>query len=102
MLHVADDRILPFEKIDGAIRADFNVGGAEIGIIGLYQRLHFFANEGGIGIGDLVLEDAEKADDILNQEIALHGIRKLAARKNFHPGAGPGALIIKLGGLLMP
>ena len=34
VLHVADDRIVPIEEIDRAIRRDIDCGGAEIRIIG--------------------------------------------------------------------
>src|SRR5437762_1298236 len=84
VLHVADDRILPFEEIDRAVRTHFDIRRPEIWIIRLHDWFDFGAPEPGVGVCDFVLKDAEEPDDVGNEKISLHGIRELSAGQNLH------------------
>src|SRR4051794_5376231 len=90
VLHVPDDRVLPFQEINSPVRADFDIDGTKVGIIGLHQRLDFCSNKAGIFVRDLVLQNAEETDDVSDEQIALHVWRKLTAGENLHPGTRAG------------
>src|SRR5438128_1084525 len=101
MLHMTDDRILPLQEIDRAIRAYFNIDRTEIRVIGFQERCDLLAGKSAVCIDDLVLKDPEKGNDIENEQVALHGIGKLPAGKNFHACAGARVLFVKLWGPLV-
>src|SRR5512146_2552262 len=64
MLEMADDRILPLEEVNRPIGSDLEIDGPEIRVIRLNERFDFFPYEPRIFVGDLVLENPEKSDDV--------------------------------------
>ena len=101
MLHVTDNRVLPFQEIDCAIRTNLDIRRAKVLIVRLHDRLDFSAEKAGVGIGDLILQDAKETDDVGDEQISLHGIGKLAAGKYLHAGAGARALVVEFGRALV-
>ena len=96
VLHVADDRVLPVEEVDGAVRPDLEVRRAEVRIGGGDDRLHLGAGEAGTLVLDLVLEDALEADHVGHQQVALVRLGEVPAGEDLDAGAGPGPLLVDL------
>src|SRR5262249_6998217 len=96
VLHVANDRVLPVEKINGPVRSDADIRRSKVRIGREHDRLDFLADKARILVLDLVLEDALEADNVGYQQIALHFIGKMPAGKVFHAGTGTGFLLIDL------
>src|SRR5438552_1295280 len=82
VLHVADDRVLPIEKIHGAVRADLDGVGPEIRVAGIDNRLDFDSGEARALVADLVLKNALETDDVGDEVVALDIIGEVPATQN--------------------
>ena len=79
VLHVANESICPIRHINRTIATDFNICRSEIWI-GRYQnRFDFRRCNIGPVIANFMLQYAEESDAVTDKEIALVGIREVAA-----------------------
>ena len=90
VLHVADDDVLPVGHVHGAVAADFEIRRAEVAIFGrLDEVLGFRAAHVAVFIGlHRVLLDAEEADGVEDEEIALIFLGKVWAGNHAVGGHG--------------
>ena len=96
VLHVADDRVLPVEEVDGAVRPDLDVRRAEVRVGRGEDRLDLGAGEAGAVVLDLVLQDALEADHVGDEQVALVLLGEVPAGEDLDAGAGPGPLLVDL------
>src|SRR5205807_3780673 len=101
VLHVADDRVLPVEEVDGAVRRNLDVRGTETWITGKDDLVGLSAGEARILVADFVLQNTLETDDICHEQVALHVLREVPAGEDFHAGTRPGPLLIDLGRMWM-
>ena len=92
VLHVADDGVGPVGDVQGAVGTDLQVGGAEIGIARHDDRLDLPGRDLGAVVLHLVLEHAEEADRVADQEVAPVLLREMAARQEAGRGHGANPL----------
>ena len=96
VLHVADERILPVEKVNGAVRPDFDIGRAEIRIGRGEDRFHFGRGQARARVLRLVLQNALESNDIGHEQVALILFGESATAEDFHARTGPRALLVDL------
>src|SRR5262249_4594290 len=94
--HVANDRVVPIEEVESTIRADAKVRGPEVRVRRGEQAFLFGADKAGSLVLELVLKDALEADDVADQQVALHRLREVPAGEELHAGTGPRPLLIDL------
>ena len=95
VLHVADDWILPINKVERAIRRGLHVHGAKIWIGREEDRFGFFGRtEARILILHLVIEDALEADHVLDEQVPLKLFGEVRPRQVFDRGTRAGSLLV--------
>ena len=77
VLHVADEHVVPVDDVEGAVGRELEVDGAEVSVGGLIRswRLRL---DGGAVVDGVVLLDAEEADRVAGEEVALDFIGEVA------------------------
>ena len=79
VLHVADKLVLPVHHIERSIGCELKIHGTEIGIGRNEQVLAVVALVTRAVVFQRVLLDAEEADGVAEQEVALHVVGEMAA-----------------------
>ena len=82
VLHVADDRVLPVEHIQGPIATNLHVAGTEVLIRRIQNGFHFFREEAGPLLLKLILGHSLKSDHVGDQQVAPVRFRKMRAVQN--------------------
>ena len=95
VLKVADDRIVPVEEVDRAIRPDIDIRRTKVRIGREHDRLQLGTDEAGAFVIEFVLQDALESDHVGHQQIALVVLGEVPAGKDCRAGTGTGALLIK-------
>src|SRR5262245_45104081 len=93
---MADDRVVPIGEVQRAVGGHLQVGGTEVWIAGIDDWLLLDRREARAVIGDLVAENALKADDVGYEQVALHLGWEMAAAQILKARARAGALLIDL------
>ena len=94
---MADDRVLPVEEIDRAVRArSSGRRGGSSGRSTTEIGSTLGAGEAGALVLELVLEDALEADDVGDQQVALHRSGKCRLERISTPGQGRVPLLVDL------
>ena len=118
VLHVADDDVVPVGDVERAVFAEDGVARAEVFVAAHEQAAGFVLGDGAIGLGDLdaelgagrlapdaglvrvagqvVVLDAEEADDVADQEVALHVLGEVRAADDLACGDGAHLLFQQL------
>ena len=86
VLHVTNQHVVPIDDVEGAIGGELEVDGAEVGIGAGEQILAEGGFPAGAVVLDLVLLDAEKADRVAKDKVALHFLGEVPGGDNFEPG----------------
>ena len=103
VLHVADQRVVPVDDVEGAVGAEFEVDRPEV-LVGrlrgrvdrLEERLDGRRLEPGAVLLDAIAEDAVEADHIVEQIIALRLIREVPAGDQLAARGRPPLLLEEL------
>ena len=118
VLHVADDDVVPVGDVERAIFAEDGIAGAEILVAAHEQAAGFVLGDSAVGLRDLhgefrtgrfapdagffrvtgqvVVLDAEEADDVADEEVALHVLGEVRAADDFARGDGAHFLLEQL------
>ena len=83
VLHMADERIVPIDQIQGTVGREFQVDGTEIRIGRLNYVLLQLARKACAILHHAVMLGAEKANRIVDKEVALGVFGKMARRNEF-------------------
>ena len=87
VLHVANQSILPIHHVKRTVGSKLQVGWAEVEVLGYQEIVTVFGGEAGVLIHHLVLLDAEKADVVVDQDVALNLVREMATGHELDPGS---------------
>ncbi len=79
VLHVADQRVEPIDDIECSIGTELHIDRAEVGIAAGEQRFDRRSFEAAAFFGHPVVQRAEEADRVVDDVVALHRFRELAA-----------------------
>ena len=110
VLHVADDDVVPVGNVEGTIFAEDGIAGAEVFVAAHEQAAGFILGDAAVGLrdfdgevcaswlapdrsglgiaGEVVVLDAEEADDVADEEVALHVLGEVGAADDFAGGDG--------------
>ena len=92
MLHVPDQRVVPVEEVERAVRGEFEVDRTEVAVGGCEQVAVGLADETGAVVMLRAEADAEEADGVAGHEVALLRVGEVAGGDELGAGAGAGAL----------
>ena len=92
VLHVADERVVPVDEVERAVRREFEVDRAEVAVGGRDEVAVGLAGEAGAVVGLFAKTDAEESDRIADHEVALLRIGEVARGDEFCTRARAGAL----------
>src|SRR5690349_1180725 len=92
VLHVADKYVVPINNVERSVRGELHINGPVIAILGLNKVKLVPALESCSVIFKRVLFGAKKSDGVVDKEIALHIVRKMAARHKLQTRRRPDAL----------
>ena len=96
VLHVADDRVLPIDEVEGAVRPRLHVHGAEVRIGAAEDRFEFGAFDAGTALFDLVAQQPLEPDDVRDDQVPVEVVGEVLAGEVFHAAAGARALLVDL------
>ena len=88
MSHVPNNRIVPVEKIDGAVRTNIDSRWTKVRIIRGDEILECFAGKSRALLRHFDPEDSLNTDDITVEKIAVEVVGKMAAAQ--YTGSGTG------------
>ena len=110
VLHVADDDVVPVGNVEGSIFAEDGIARAEVLVAAHEQAARLVLSDAAIGLrdfdgevcasglapdrsglgiaGEVVVLDAEEADDVADEEVALHVLGEVGAADDFAGGDG--------------
>ena len=110
VLHVADDDVVPVGNVEGTVFAEDGIAGAEILVAAHEKAAGFVFGDAAIGLsnfdgevcasrlapdrsglgiaGEVVVLDAEEADDVADEEVALHVFGEVGAADDLAGGDG--------------
>lgn len=86
VLHVADELVVPVHDVKRSVGGKLQVHRPKVGIAGDKQVLPMAAAIAGSVIFESVLFGAEKADAVVQNVVALHFVREMAAGDKFQAG----------------
>ena len=86
---VRNQRVIPVNDVQSAVRPEFKVDRAKVQVGRLQQGLHLPAPDARPVRHNPVLFSALKTDVIVHQKVTLHRCRKLSARNEFDTCRGP-------------
>ena len=92
VLHVADERIMPVDEVERAVRGELEVHRAEVAVGRGEEVAVGLAGEAGAVVGLLAEADAEEADGVADHEVALLRFREVTRRDEFGARRRTGAL----------
>ena len=95
VLHVADEDVVPVDDVERAVGRELEVHGAEVAVGAFQQILAVRGFPAGAVFLDLVLLDAEEADGVAQQDVALDFIREMARRNDLDAGSGPHGVALR-------
>jgi len=93
VLHVADEDVVPVAEVEGAVGCELVVDGAEVTVGGGEEVVAVSGLVAGFGVEDLMLFEAEEADGVSEDDVALDFVGEVAAGDEFEPGSGADALV---------
>ena len=94
VLHVADQRVVPVDKIEAAIGADLQVAGTEIAVVRLDQVLPEVALDLRAVLDDFKVLDAEEADRVGVEVVALHLLGEVPRRNELGTRGGANVVLV--------
>jgi hypothetical protein len=83
VLHVTDEDIVPVDQVERAIWGELEVDGAEVAVVGLEEVVAEFGFPAGAFVIDGVLFDAEEADGVAEEDVALDIVREVSGGDEF-------------------
>jgi hypothetical protein len=83
VLHVTDEDIVPVDDVERAVWGEFEVDGAEVAVVGLEEVVAEFGFPAGAFVIDGVLFDAEEADGVAEEDVALNFVREVGGGDEF-------------------
>ena len=86
VLHVSNQDIVPIHNVEGTIWGSFHIYGSKISIRGYHEILPPLRCKANRVIQHLVLLGTQKSDGIVDDQIALNILWKMAARNKLHAG----------------
>ncbi len=93
VLHVPDERVEPVHDVERAVGPELQRDGPEVRVGRLQERFDLDAAEPRPVFDDAVLLGAEKADRVVDQEVALRVVGEVAARDELDAGRRPHARV---------
>ena len=94
---MTDQRIVPIDNVQRAIRRNLSINWTEITIVAHYDWIDFGTHEPGTFFAYLVVQYAAVTDAIGDQEISLHVIGEVTAGDHRATAKRPGAFLVKPG-----
>src|SRR6516225_2657559 len=98
---MANNRVLPLEKIYATIGPDLNVHRPEVRIVRLHEGRDFLANKPRILVDNPILQNTQETNHVGYEQIALHVVRELTAGEDIHARTRSRALLVQLGRALV-
>ena len=89
VLHVADQGVEPVDQVERAVRRELQVDGPEVDVRRVEEGLDLLRGEARILLDHAVLLDALKADRVVDQEVALGLVGKVARADDLAAGGRP-------------
>ena len=89
ILHVADERVVPVDEVEGAVGADLRIAGAEVAVGRGDEVFDPLAVVAGAVVLHLELQDAVHVDDAGVEEVALRRLGEVAAEEEAVAEGGP-------------